>query len=100
MRKVVLCSVFFFSLALTVGLATFAIQPSTNASAGESAEQAPYTSWREYGGTPDDAQYSALKQIDRTNVAQLKQVWFYPVSNTGFRFGSNPIIVHNVMYVV
>jgi quinoprotein glucose dehydrogenase len=60
----------------------------------------PYTTWHNYGGTADSAQYSALKQINRSNVAQLKQVWFYPSGNNGFRYGSNPIVVDNMMYVI
>lgn len=100
MRKVLRCAVVPSSVVLISGLATLMLQPPINASATVSSEQVPFTTWREYGGTPDDAQYSALKQIDRTNVTQLQQAWFYPVSNTGFRFGSNPIIVEDVMYVV
>src|SRR5665213_1900810 len=100
MRRVVWYAVVPSSVALIFGLATLMLQPPIKASATVSSEQVPYTTWKEYGGTPDDAQYSALKQIDRTNVAQLQQAWFYPVSNTGFRFGSNPIIVETVMYVV
>jgi quinoprotein glucose dehydrogenase len=41
-----------------------------------------------------------LKQIDKTNVTQLQQVWFYLAGNNGFRFGFNPVIVDNVMYVL
>ena len=46
--------------------------------------------WSAYGGANNDAQYSPLKQIDRTNASKLQQVWFYPVGNgtTGGRFGS------------
>ncbi len=61
---------------------------------------APYTTWREYGGSPDDAQYSALKQINPSNVARLQQVWFYPAGNNGGRYGSNPIVIQGVMYVI
>lgn len=61
---------------------------------------APYTTWREYGGSPDDAQYSALKQINRSNVTELKQAWFYPAGNNGFRYGSNPIVIDGVAYVI
>jgi hypothetical protein len=31
---------------------------------------ASHTTWREYGGAPDAAQYSALKQINRS-IAQM-----------------------------
>jgi quinoprotein glucose dehydrogenase len=63
-------------------------------------ESKPYSTWSEYGGTRDSSQYSSLTQIDKSNVAQLEQVWFYQAGNNGFRFGSNPIVVGNVMYVI
>lgn len=62
--------------------------------------RAPYTTWSDYSGGMDSAQYSALKQINKTNVTQLQQVWFYPAGNNGFRFGFNPVIVDNMMYVI
>jgi quinoprotein glucose dehydrogenase len=60
----------------------------------------PYTTWSDYGGGPEGMQYSALRQIDRSNVAQLQQAWFYPVPGTSARFGYNPVIVDGVMYVL
>jgi quinoprotein glucose dehydrogenase len=68
--------------------------------AGDAKHSAPYTQWREYGGTLDDAQYSALKQINRSNVMQLQRVWFYPAGNNGFRYGSNPIVIDGIIYVI
>lgn len=68
--------------------------------AADAGAARPYTQWRVYGGSPDDAQYSALKQINRSNVTKLKQVWFFPAGNNGFRYGSNPIIIDNVIYVI
>jgi quinoprotein glucose dehydrogenase len=68
--------------------------------AGDAKHSAPYTEWREYGGAPDDAQYSALKQINRSNVTHLQRVWFYPAGNNGFRYGSNPIVVDGAIYVI
>ena len=73
---------------------------STTAQAADTKPSAAYTVWRSYQGGSDSAQYSALTQINRTNVSQLKQVWFYPAGNNGFRYGSNPIIIDNVMYVI
>jgi quinoprotein glucose dehydrogenase len=58
---------------------------------------APYTTWTQYGGDNSDSQYSALKQINRSNVNELQKIWFYPAGNNGFRFGSNPIVVHGIM---
>src|ERR1700737_472148 len=33
----------------------------------------PYTTWSDYEGSPDSAQYSALTQINKSNVAHLQQ---------------------------
>jgi quinoprotein glucose dehydrogenase len=61
----------------------------------------PYTVWKDHLGGPDSAQFSALTQINRNNVARLEQVWFYPAGdNVGPRFGFNPIVVDGVMFVV
>src|SRR5947209_1487669 len=43
----------------------------------------PYTVWKNHLGGPDSPQYSALRQIDRRNVAGLEQVWFYPAGDNG-----------------
>jgi len=59
-----------------------------------------YTTWSDYEGSADSAQYSALTQINKSNVTQLQQVWFYPDGNNGFRYGFNPLVVDGVMYVV
>ena len=56
--------------------------------------------WSDYLGGADSAQYSALDQINKSNVSQLEQVWFYPAGNNGFRFGFNPIVVDGTMYVL
>ncbi len=60
----------------------------------------PYTTWSDYEGGPDSAQYSALTQINKSNVTQLQQVWFYPGGHNGFRYGFNPLVVDGVMYVL
>jgi quinoprotein glucose dehydrogenase len=60
----------------------------------------PYTTWSDYEGSADSAQYSALTQINKSNVAHLQQIWFYPGGNNGFRYGFNPLIVDGVMYVL
>jgi quinoprotein glucose dehydrogenase len=61
--------------------------------------QAQHTAWREYGGSADGAQYSALKQIDRTNVRKLRQAWVYETGDErGYSF--NPIVIGRSMYVL
>ena len=58
-----------------------------------------HTTWSDYEGGVDSAQYSALTQINKSNVNQLRQVWFYSAAGSS-RFECSPIIVDNVMYVV
>jgi quinoprotein glucose dehydrogenase len=89
-----------YSILVTGSAFLVASVLSLNRLSVRAAEDKPYTTWQEYGGSPDSAQYSALKQINRSNVTQLEQVWFYPAGNNGYRFGSNPIVVGGVMYVV
>jgi len=97
MRRIFWCTA-AFSIALVAGVSVSVFGSRHPVAAANSAR--PYTTWKQYGGSFDDAQYSALKQINRSNVDKLKQVWFYPAGNNGFRFGSNPIIIRGVMYVI
>jgi quinoprotein glucose dehydrogenase len=59
-----------------------------------------YTTWSQPGGSIEGAQYSALKQIDKTNVHQLALQWFFPAPGPIGRFAFSPLVVDNVMYVV
>jgi quinoprotein glucose dehydrogenase len=60
----------------------------------------PYTTWSDYGGSPDAMQYSALTQVNKTNVSRLELVWHHPVPDRTGNFGFNPIVVDGVMYVL
>jgi glucose dehydrogenase len=55
--------------------------------------------WSDYGGAADSAQYSSLKQIDRSNVAKLKIAWTYPTGDNRTYF-FNPLVVDGVIYVL
>jgi quinoprotein glucose dehydrogenase len=77
------------AVAVTAAAATFAAQRAAT----------PYTTWRDYAGSQDSMQYSALTQIDRRNVASLQRAWFYPVVGEPERLPFNPIVVDRVMYV-
>src|SRR5690606_626158 len=55
-----------------------------------------YRVWNQYLGGVDSSQYSALDQINRSNVTQLEPVWSY---ETGDNPLFNPIVVDGVMYV-
>ena len=45
-------------------------------------------------------QYSALKQINKTNVSKLQLAFFYPAPGPSGRFAFSPLIVDDVMFVV
>ena len=81
----------FFTLILSIGLVTLTAQSPTSQ---------PYTTWSDYGGSADSMQYSALKQITKSNVAQLQRAWFYPVPDRTGSFNFNPLVVDNIMYVL
>jgi glucose dehydrogenase len=58
-----------------------------------------YSTWSSYLGTPDSAQYSALKQINKSTVKQLEVAWTFPAGEGPIhRFG--PLVVNGVMYVL
>src|SRR5207248_275028 len=40
-----------------------------------------HSTWSDYAGAPDGAQYSALDQINRSNVSQLRVAWTYPTGD-------------------
>ena len=58
-----------------------------------------HSTWREYAGGADSAQYSALKQINRANVSTLEIVWTYPTGD-GLKYSFNPIMVDGLLYVL
>jgi glucose dehydrogenase len=58
-----------------------------------------HTTWSDYGGASDSAQYSALKQINRSNVNQLETAWVYPTGD-GRKYFFNPLVSGGVMYVL
>src|SRR5580700_2041696 len=62
------------------------------------ADERSYTGWSDYLGGPDSAQYSALKQINKTNVNQLQVAWTYPTSDKN-NYSFNPVVVDGVMFV-
>ncbi len=66
---------------------------------GRAQVAGPYTSWRDYGGSADSMQYSALAQINKTNVKRLEPAWFYRVPGEPVRLAFSPLIVDDVMYV-
>lgn len=58
-----------------------------------------YKTWADYGGASDSAQYSALKQINRSNVAKLKVAWKFATGDNN-KYFFNPLVVRDIAYVL
>jgi quinoprotein glucose dehydrogenase len=58
-----------------------------------------HTTWREYGGSPDGSQYSALRQINRSNVNKLQVAWTYRTGDDR-KYSFNPLVIDGTMYVL
>ncbi|MBE7173034.1 MAG: PQQ-binding-like beta-propeller repeat protein [Williamsia sp.] len=58
-----------------------------------------HSSWKQYGGGPDQSKYFDASQITKENVSQLKVAWVYPTRDSSFNFFS-PIVVDTIMYVM
>jgi quinoprotein glucose dehydrogenase len=58
-----------------------------------------FETWSQYLGGADSSQYSALDQINKSNVTRLEVAWRYSTADTrSYRF--NPLVVDGTMYVL
>jgi quinoprotein glucose dehydrogenase len=57
------------------------------------------TTWSDYGGSADSAQYSGLHQINRSNVSKLQVAWSYSTED-GRKYAFNPLVVDGTIYVL
>ena len=67
------------------------------AEVGAKDHRASRTDWPVYGGQSADDRYSALRQIDRSNVHKLKVAWTFDTKEAG-GLQTNPLIVGRVMF--
>src|SRR5688572_29171601 len=58
-----------------------------------------YTTWKQYGGGPDQSKFFAASQITRENVGKMELAWVYPTTDSMSYFFS-PIVVDTIMYVL
>jgi quinoprotein glucose dehydrogenase len=58
-----------------------------------------FRTWKDYGGGQAGAQYTALTQINRSNVGQLKVAWTYSIGD-GKKYSFNPVAVDDRLYVM
>ena len=54
--------------------------------------------WLTYSGNYNSQRYSALTQINRQNVSQLRPAWMYQLKRPGI-FETSPIVVDGIMYI-
>ena len=57
----------------------------------------PNGGWRTYGGSADQIRYSSLRQIDRSNVSQLRVAWTYDTGETG-GLQTQPIVADGMLF--
>ena len=71
----------------------------TFATINRDMEKVAHTTWKHYGGAPDQSKFFEAAQITKENVNQLKVAWVYPTMDSAFNFFS-PIVVDTIMYVM
>ena len=87
------CTLLFVAAAVTAATSCHTKQPA----------QGPFNNtWQVYGGGKQNTHYSALTQIDTTNVASLQVAWAYHTGDGGdmTQIQVNPIMVNGVLYGV
>lgn len=94
-RRTKIVSIAVLTAAFLVAADT---RPRSVSAAGKASNG--YATWRQYEAGPDSSQYSALDQVNKSNISQLRQVWFYPAADNGVLFGFNPIVIDGIMYVL
>src|SRR5665213_1965130 len=56
------------------------------------------TDWPAYGGGAEDIRYSALRQIDRSNVKNLRIAWSYDTADGSGDPQTQPIMVDGILF--
>ena len=101
-RRLLGCAGLIFALHLPASTQKQIIRGSQETSEGTGFEGSiarNHSTWSDYAGASDASQYSALTQIDRSNVSYLKVAWSYPTGD-GNKYSFNPVIVDRTMYVL
>lgn len=81
-------------------LAALALLAALSGHAQKANQPSQYAGWPSYGGGNEQIRYSSLKQINRSNVSQLKLAWRYDTGDAfeGSEMQCNPIVRHGVLY--
>ncbi len=60
----------------------------------------PWTQWAEFGGSTGSLHYSALNQINKSNVKKLELAWSIKTPGPAGRFSFTPLVLDGRMYIV
>ena len=72
-------------------------RPNRGPTAAELAAP-PEGSWPHYNGVPGGNRYSPLRQINRTNVHQLRMEWLFPIPGSA-RLEGTPLVFDGMMFI-
>ena len=82
-----------FATWIALGQQTRRVDDQTLRNAGRAGEE-----WLTYGLTPGETRYSALKQIDASNVSRLGLSWSYDVGPGGGNQEGTPLFWNGTIY--
>jgi quinoprotein glucose dehydrogenase len=92
-------SVCLFSVALLFALLGLSYLPHQPEAAAK-IRQDVSADWPSYGGGADGIRYSALAQIDRSNVGRLEVAWEFDSGEGPGGTQTQPIVVDGVLYAI
>jgi quinoprotein glucose dehydrogenase len=81
-----------------VGAAALSAVLAQSPSPVQATKTATHTTWSSYLGAADSSQFSALKQIDTSNVSKLQVAWSFPSGRRSFMFG--PLMADGRLFVL
>lgn len=82
------------TVALLVAATALAVAACTH----RPAEPGAMAEWRTYGGNSEGNRYSPLTQIDRHNVATLREVWRFETGPGGLQ--ASPLMIGGLLYAI
>jgi quinoprotein glucose dehydrogenase len=89
------------ALLLTVAIAGALTKLRQSGGSATGAQTSADIDWPSHGGGADHRQYSALAQITRDNVAQLREAWTYRTGDARpgrTQIQCNPIVIRGTLY--
>jgi glucose dehydrogenase len=99
----VLCTLFNMRYCFALALfAPLSLPPACGQEPGsrQSAITTNYRDWKVSGGTVRNIRYSALDQINRSNISKLQAVWTFDTHDAfpASEMECNPIVIDGVLY--